>query len=99
MTSLINDLNDLVEQFERKKISKKVLLDTLLNIVSINIGKSKAILFTHKNYKAVILKKDEFDFLYNWLSEDLHLAIKEDTINEASKLILKSIIERMKRAS
>ena len=98
MTSLINDLNDLVEQFEREKISKKVLLDTLLNIVS-HERKSKAILFTHKNYKAVTLKKDEFDFLYNWLSEDLHLAIKEDTINEASKLILKSIIERMKRAS
>jgi hypothetical protein len=93
MTSLINDLNDLVEQFEREKISKKVLLDTLLNIVS-HERKSKAILFTHKNYEAVILKKDEFDFLYNWLSEDLHLAIKEDTINEASKLILKSIIER-----
>ena len=49
--------------------------------------------------KNIILKKDEFDFLYNWLSEDLHLAIKEDTINEASKLTLKSIIERMKRAS
>lgn len=56
MTSLINDLNDLIEQFEREKISKKVLLDTLLNIVS-HERKSKAILFTHKNYEAVILKK------------------------------------------
>ena len=45
---------------EREKISKKVLLDTLLNIVS-HERKSKAILFTHKNYEAVILKKDEFE--------------------------------------
>lgn len=96
--SLINDLNDLVGQYEREKISKKTLLDTLLNIVS-HERKTKVFVYTHKNYKSVIIKKDEFDFLYNWISEDLHLATKEDTINEASKLTLKSIIERMKRAS
>ena len=34
MSSLIDDLNDLVGQYEREKISKKDVLDILINIVS-----------------------------------------------------------------
>ena len=43
MSSLIDDLNDLVGQYEREKISKKDVLDILINIVSYE-KKSKAIL-------------------------------------------------------
>jgi hypothetical protein len=88
MTTLIEDLNDLIEQFEGEKISKSILLDTLLNIVK----------HEKKSKKIIKLNSGQHDFLTNWLKEDLHLATKEDTIDSPFKLMLKSIIEKLERA-
>mgnify|MGYP003117905723 CR=1 FL=1 len=88
MTNLINDLNDLVGQFEREKISKKDLLDTLLNIVSYE-----------KKSKAILLKKSEFDFLLDWLNSDLHLELENDDFpSKTVRLHLPKIIKKMERA-
>ena len=88
MTTLIEDLNDLIGQYERKKITKKDLLDILFNIVK----------HEKKSKKIIKLNSGQHDFLTNWLKEDLHLAIKEDTIDSPFKLMLKSIIEKLERA-
>ena len=88
MSSLIDDLNDLVEQYEREKIEKKDLLDTLLNIVSYE-----------KKSKAILLKKDEFDFLLDWLNSDLHLELENDDFpSKTVRKYLPKIINKMKRA-
>jgi len=88
MTTLLEDLNDLIGQYERKKITKKDLLDILFNIVK----------HEKKSKKIIKLNSGQHDFLTNWLKEDLHLAIKEDTIDSPFKLMLKSIIEKLERA-
>ena len=88
MSSLIDDLNDLVGQFEREKISKKDLLDTLLNIVSYE-----------KKSKAILLKKSEFDFLLDWLDSDLNLELENDDFpSKTVRKYLPKIIKKMKRA-
>ena len=88
MSSLIDDLNDLVGQYEREKISKKDLLDTLLNIVSYE-----------KKSKAILLKKDEFDFLLDWLDSDLQLELENDDFpSKTVRKYLPKIINKMKRA-
>ena len=90
MSSLIDDLNDLVGQYEREKISKKDVLDILINIVSYE-----------KKSKAILLKKSEFDFLLDWLYGDLHLELEKDEGDYPSKTVRKylpKIINKMKRA-
>ena len=88
MSSLIDDLNDLVGQYEREKISKKDLLDTLLNIVSYE-----------KKSKAILLKKAEFDFLLDWLDSDLQLELENDDFpSKTVRKYLPKIINKMKRA-
>ena len=88
MSSLIDDLNDLVGQYEREKISKKDLLDTLTNIVSYE-----------KKSKAILLKKDEFDFLLDWLDSDLQLELENDDFpSKTVRKYLPKIINKMKRA-
>ena len=88
MSSLIDDLNDLVGQYEREKISKKDLLDTLLNIVSYE-----------KKSKAILLKKSEFDFLLDWLDSDLNLELENDDFpSKTVRKYLPKIINKMKRA-
>ena len=88
MSSLIDDLNDLVGQYEREKISKKDVLDILINIVSYE-----------KKSKAILLKKSEFDFLLDWLNSDLHLELENDDFpSKTVRKYLPKIINKMKRA-
>ena len=88
MSSLIDDLNDLVGQYEREKISKKDVLDILINIVSYE-----------KKSKAILLKKDEFDFLLDWLDSDLQLELENDDFpSKTVRKYLPKIINKMKRA-
>ena len=90
MTTLVKDLNDLIEQFEGEKISKSILLDTLLNIVK-----------HEKKSKAILLKNDEFIFLLGWLQDDLHLELEKDEGDYPSETVRKylpKIIKKMKGA-
>ena len=88
MSSLIDDLNDLVGQYEREKISKKDGLDILINIVSYE-----------KKSKAILLKKSEFDFLLDWLDSDLNLELENDDFpSKTVRKYLPKIIKKMERA-
>ena len=89
MNTLLDDLENLVQDYQNEKIDTDTVISSLRSAVD----------YEEKLRGKVNLQmtKEEFDFIWTWLQDDLGIQEKDQTLPDNEVKLLRSVVKKIRK--